>query len=95
MLVLIQLYGRGFTANSEYTAWIRKVLDEAEVPWQTATYKVSGGGGGTVGKFYAERNMEVIDFGVALFSLHTTYSVSSKVDVWNLYRAVGAFYRAD
>ena len=93
--VNLKMYGRGFTANSEYTAWIRKVLDDAEVPWQTATYKVNGGGGGTVGKFYAERNMEVIDFGVALFSLHTTYSVSSKVDVWNLYRAVGAFYKAD
>jgi len=39
---------RAFNANSEYIAWIRNLLDEAEIPWQVATYKV-GGGDGTIG----------------------------------------------
>ncbi len=93
--VNLKLYGRGFNANSEFIAWTRKTLDDAGVPWQTATYKVGGGGGGTVGREYARRNMEVIDFGVPLFSIHNTYAVSSKVDVWNLYRATKAFFAAD
>ena len=36
--------------------------------------------------------MEVIDYGVPLLSLHSTYSVSSKVDVHMLFRAMDAFY---
>jgi aspartyl aminopeptidase len=37
--------------------------------------------------------MEVIDYGIPLLSIHSTYSVSSKVDVHMLYRAMGAFYQ--
>jgi len=90
--VNFKMYGRGFTANSEYTAWVRKTLDDAGVPWQIATYKVGRAGGGTIGGALADDNMEVIDFGVPLLSIHTPYSMSSKVDVYNLYRAMHAFY---
>ena len=90
--VNFKMYGRGFTANSEYTAWVRKVLDDAGVPWQVATYKVGRAGGGTIGGALADDNMEVIDFGVPLLSIHTPYAMSSKVDVYNLYRAMHAFY---
>jgi aspartyl aminopeptidase len=71
---------------------VRKVLDDAGVPWQVATYKVGRAGGGTIGGALADDNMEVIDFGVPLLSIHTPYAVSSKVDVYNLYRAMHAFY---
>lgn len=90
--VNFKMYGRGFTANSEYTAWIRKVLDDAGVPWQVATYKVGRAGGGTIGGALADDNMEVIDFGVPVLSIHTPYSVSSKVDVYHLYRAMASFF---
>jgi len=90
--VNFKLYGRGFNANSEYTAWIRNVLDEVGVPWQVATYKVGKGGGGTIGGELSDDNMEVIDFGIPLLSIHTPYSISSKVDVYWLYRALHAFY---
>ncbi len=90
--VNFKMYGRGFTANSEYTAWVRKVLDDASIPWQIATYKVGRAGGGTIGGALADDNMEVIDFGVPLLSIHTPYSMSSKVDVYHLYRAMHAFY---
>jgi len=87
-----KMYGRGFNANSEYTAWIRKLLDGENIPWQVATYKVGRGGGGTIGGALSDDNMEVIDFGVPVLSIHTPYSVSSKVDVYNLYRAMRAFF---
>ncbi|HXV64033.1 MAG TPA: aminopeptidase 1, partial [Vicinamibacteria bacterium] len=92
--VNLKMYGRGFNANSEYTAWIRKVLDDAQVPWQVATYKVGRGGGGTIGRALADDNMEVIDLGVPVLSIHTPYSVSSKLDVYSLYRAMHAFFMA-
>ncbi len=92
--VNFKMYGRGFNANSEYTAWIRDVLDRADVPWQTVTYKVGRAGGGTIGGALADDNMEVIDLGVPVLSIHTPYSVSSKVDVYNLYRAMRAFFLA-
>jgi aspartyl aminopeptidase len=92
--VNFKMYGRGFNANSEYTAWIRKVLDDAGVPWQTATYKVGRAGGGTIGGALSDDNMEVIDFGVPVLSIHTPYSVSSKVDVFDLYRGMRAFFAA-
>ncbi len=92
--VNLKLYGRGFNANSEYIAWMRNLLDGEEIPWQTATYKVGGGGGGegTIGLFLSDDNMEVIDLGVPVLSIHTPYSISSKIDVYYLYRAMLAFF---
>jgi aspartyl aminopeptidase len=90
--VNLKLYGGGFNANSEYIAWNRAYLDDAGVAWQTATYK-GRASGGTIGNSLSRRNMEVIDYGVPLLSIHSTYAVSSKVDVHMLYRAMEAFYR--
>lgn len=90
--VNIKLYGGGFNANSEYLAWNRAYLDAANVRWQTATYK-GRASGGTIGNSLSRRNMEVIDYGVPVLSIHSTYALSSKVDVHMLYRAMDAFYR--
>ncbi|WP_008294684.1 aminopeptidase 1 [Congregibacter litoralis] len=90
--VNLKLYGGGFNANSEFMAWNRAYLDEAGVAWQTATYK-GRASGGTIGSSLSRRNMEVIDYGVPLLSIHSTYAVSSKVDVHMLYRAMDAFFR--
>ena len=48
----------------------------------------------TIGGALADDNMEVIDFGVPVLSIHTPYSVSSKVDVYHLYRAMHAFFQS-
>jgi aspartyl aminopeptidase len=90
--VNLKLYGGGFNANSEFIAWNRAYLDDAGVAWQTATYK-GRASGGTIGRALSKDNMEVIDYGIPLLSIHSTYSVSSKVDVHMLYRAMGAFYQ--
>ena len=81
--VNLKLYGQGNTANSEFIAWTRQLLDSNDVPWQTVTYKVGVGGGGTIGGEFSAQNIEVIDFGVPLLSIHTPYAVSSKVDVYS------------
>lgn len=90
--VNLKIYGRGFDANSEYIAWTRAYLDAADVPWQTVTYKVGRGGGGTLGREISRYNMDVIDFGAPVLSIHTPYSISSKADVYWMYKGVAAFY---
>lgn len=90
--VNLKLYGQGNTANSEFIAWTRQLLDANEIPWQTSTYKVGSAGGGTIGGEFSSQNIEVIDFGVPLLSIHTPFAVSSKVDIYSLYKASRAFY---
>lgn len=90
--VNLKLYGGGFNANSEFIAWNRAYLDAAGVAWQTGTYKGKASGG-TIGESLSKENMEVIDLGVPVLSIHSTYAVSSKIDVHMLFRAMNAFYR--
>ncbi len=90
--VVIKLYGRGNSPNSEFTARFRGLLEKSNVPYQTYTYKVDVGGGGTLGKYLSQELIEVLDCGIPLLSMHSPYSVSSKVDLWNLYRAFQEFY---
>lgn len=90
--VTIKLYGEGFDAPSEFVAKIRGLLDRNGIPWQTHTYKVDVGGGGTIGGFMSREDMEVIDFGVPLLSMHSPFEMSSKVDDWNFYRTMSVFF---
>ncbi|MCU0799655.1 MAG: aminopeptidase [Candidatus Thermoplasmatota archaeon] len=80
-------------ASAEFMGLIRKVLNDAKVPWQTGELgKVDEGGGGTIAKFLAEHNMDVVDAGPALISMHSPMELSSKADVWATYRAYAAFF---
>ena len=90
--VAVKKYGRGFDATSELTAKMIALLDANNIPWQTQTPKVDVGGGGTIGGFMSREDMNVIDFGIPLLSMHSTYEISSKVDLWNFYRFMKAFY---
>jgi len=87
----LKLYGGGFNANSEYMAWTRNYLDNHNIKWQTSTYKGKASGG-TIGSDLSNDNMEVIDFGVPILSIHSPYAVGSKVDLYSLYKAMSAFY---
>jgi len=88
----IKLYGKGFNANSEFIAWVRGSLDANNIAWQTSTYKVARGGGGTLGNQISKYNIDTIDFGVPVLSIHTPYAVSDKMDVHALYEAIKAFH---
>ncbi len=80
-------------ANPEFIAWLRAAMDEYGVVWQSAELgKVDAGGGGTVAKFIAQHNIETIDLGVAVISMHAPYEVIAKVDVYETHRAIKAFY---
>jgi aspartyl aminopeptidase len=80
-------------ANAEYIGELRRVFNKNKVPWQTGELgKVDEGGGGTIAKFLAEHNMEVVDCGPAILSLHAPFEVASKVDIYGSYQGYLAFY---
>ena len=80
-------------ASAEYAGRIRRLLDDNHVVWQTGELgKVDAGGGGTVAKYVAALNVDVIDIGVPVLSMHSPYEVVSKLDVYMTYQAVSAFF---
>ena len=81
-------------ANAEYIGWLRGVLARDSVVWQTGELgKVDCGGGGTVAMYISKHNIETIDLGVPVISMHAPYEVISKVDLYETFRAVRAFYK--
>lgn len=89
--------GKGGTndAPAEYVAWIRKIFEEYGVVWQTAELgKTDQGGGGTVAKFIAKHNIETVDLGVPVISMHAPYEVVSKTDVYTAHQSFLAFCKA-
>ena len=80
-------------ANPEYIASLRKILDENKINFQaTEMGKVEAGGGGTIAYIMAKYNMDVIDAGVPVLSMHAPWEITSKFDVYETYLAYLAFY---
>ncbi len=83
-------------APSEFCARIRRMFDEAGVVWQTAELgKTDLGGGGTVAKFISRINIDTIDIGVPVLSMHAPFEIVSKMDVYAAYEGFKAFYTAE
>lgn len=81
-------------ANAEYIAVLRRVLDDADVSYQTAELgKVDAGGGGTIAYILANYGMEVIDCGVAVLNMHAPWEIASKVDIYEAYLGYQAFLK--
>ena len=81
-------------ANAEYMAKIRKIMDENDCYFQTCELgKVDVGGGGTIAYIMANKNMDVIDAGIAVQNMHDPCEVVSKADVYEAYRAYIAFLK--
>jgi aspartyl aminopeptidase len=89
--MVVKEYGAGREANSEFFAKIRGLFDREKVRWQTHSYD-AGYGGSTIATWFAGQNMDVIDVGIGLLSMHSPFEVSSKVDVWHLHRGFTAFF---
>lgn len=82
-------------AHAEFVGYIRQVFDEAKVVWQTGQLgKVDEGGGGTIAKFLAKHNADVIDIGPGILGMHSPYELCHVGDLYMTYRAYVAFYRA-
>jgi len=79
-------------ASAEFTGKVRNLLDKNKVIWQTGELgKVDAGGGGTVAMYIANLNVDVIDVGVPVLSMHAPFEVVSKLDVYMAYRAFLVF----
>ena len=72
---------------------IRRVFDGNGVVWQMGELgKVDAGGGGTVAQYVANRNIDVVDIGVPVLSMHAPFEVVSKLDVYETYRGILEFF---
>ncbi|MBQ7641773.1 MAG: aminopeptidase [Acholeplasmatales bacterium] len=81
-------------AMPEYMAKIRKIMDDNNINYQTAELgKVDVGGGGTIAYIMGNQNMNVIDAGVPVLSMHAPQEAVSKADVYEAYMGYIAFIK--
>ena len=79
-------------ASAEFVATIRNLMDENQIIWQTGELgKVDMGGGGTVALYIANMDVDTIDVGVPVMSMHAPMEVVAKIDVYMAYKAFLAF----
>ena len=79
-------------ASAEYVAFVRKMLDDAGIIWQTGELgKVDAGGGGTVAMYIANLGVDTVDLGVPVLSMHAPFETTAKLDVYMCYRAMYEF----
>ena len=80
-------------ASAEVVAYLRRLFEKNSVVWQLAALgKVDQGGGGTIAKFMANRNIDTIDAGVPVLSMHAPFEVVAKLDCYMTYKGVLAAY---
>lgn len=83
-------------ASAETMAKVIKLMDDRNVVWQIGELgKVDIGGGGTIAKYISQRNIDVVDLGVSVLSMHSPYEVTAKLDVYHTYLAYKAFLLND
>ncbi len=81
-------------ANAEYVAYLRRIMEENNVIWQTAELgRIDLGGGGTIAYILANYGMDVIDCGVPVHSMHAPWEITSKVDLYEMRKAYIAFLK--
>lgn len=80
-------------ASAEYMGKIRSLLEKNNVLWQIGELgRVDLGGGGTIAKYVANMNVDVVDLGVPVLSMHAPFEIISKTDVYMAYRAFYSFF---
>lgn len=79
-------------STAEFFAEITNMLDAKGLFWQTGELgKVDQGGGGTVAKFVSQKNIDTVDIGVPVLSMHAPFELVTKLDVYSTYQAFVAF----
>jgi aspartyl aminopeptidase len=89
--------GKYFTseASAEYICQLKKELAKNKnILFQIGggLGKVDQGGGGTIAKYLANRAIDTVDAGVALFNMHAPLEIASKADLYCAYMSYKAFY---
>ncbi len=80
-------------ASAEFVSWVKTLLDNNNVLWQSGELgKVDAGGGGTVAMYVANLDIDTIDVGVPVLSMHAPYEMVSKIDVYMAYKAFLTFF---
>ncbi|MCL2408638.1 MAG: aminopeptidase [Oscillospiraceae bacterium] len=88
--------GGASDASAEVVATLRTVFEKSGVIWQMSQLgKVDQGGGGTIAKFMANRNIPTIDAGPPVLSMHAPYEIVSKLDCYMTYKGILAIYGRD
>lgn len=81
-------------ASSEFVHEIMSIMNKNNIVWQTCELgKVDHGGGGTIAMYVANLNMDVIDCGVPVLSMHSPFEVTAKGDIYMAYKAYVSFYK--
>ncbi|MBQ4575400.1 MAG: aminopeptidase [Clostridia bacterium] len=86
--------GKGGTsdASAEFVGFVRSIFDREGVIWQSGELgKVDQGGGGTVAMYVAEKDIDVVDLGVPVISMHAPWEVIAKADLYMTYKAFSVF----
>ena len=79
-------------ACAELVGYLTNLFDQNGVAWQIGEMgKIDLGGGGTIAKYVANRNIDTIDLGVPVLSMHSPFEVVSKLDVYMAFKAFEAF----
>lgn len=81
-------------ASAEFVDRITRFFDKNEIHWQISELgKVDGGGGGTVALLFANENIDVIDVGIPVLSMHSPFEITAKLDVYTAYKAYLQFLK--
>ena len=82
--------------SAEYMAYVRRVMDDAGVYWQTSEIgRVDEGGGGTIAYIAGNYGMNVVDAGIAVLSMHAPWELASKADIYEAVKGYVAFLKAE
>ena len=69
-------------ATAEMMGFARRILDAEHVGWQTGELgKVDQGGGGTVAMYVSQHNIDTVDLGVPVLSMHAPFEVVAKAEI--------------
>lgn len=80
-------------ASSEFVGKLCYLFDKYDIKWQTSQLgKVDIGGGGTIAKYMANRNIETIDIGIPVLSMHAPFEIISKYDLYMNYLSLKVFF---
>lgn len=81
-------------ASAEFIAFLRRIFERDGVVWQTGELgRVDLGGGGTVAKYLSKYNIDTVDIGVPVLSMHAPYEIISKADLYEAHKAFSAFVK--
>ncbi len=75
-------------ASAELMAFFRRNMDDNGVLWQIGELgRVDVGGGGTVAKYIANLDVNTVDLGVPMLSMHAPFELVAKTDVYMAHKA--------